>query len=58
MSSHPSAIILLCLLEAFWRGIDAFDAFDAFDSFDASDASNIEVWSSEELRRSEENYGL
>lgn len=55
MSSHPSAIILLCLLEAFWRGIDAFDAFD---SFDASDASNIEVWSSEELRRSEENYGL
>lgn len=61
MSSHPSAIILLCLLEAFWRGIDAFDAFDTFDSSDASDASdasNIEVWSSEELRRTEENYGL
>lgn len=57
MSSHPSAIILLYLLEAFWRGIDAFDAFGAFDSSDASDASNIEVWSSEELR-TKENYGL
>lgn len=55
MSSHPSAIILFCLLEAFWRGIDAFDAFN---SSDASDTSNIDIWSSEELRRTEENYGL
>lgn len=39
VSSHPSAIILLCLLGAFWRGIDASDASDASDNSVASGAS-------------------
>lgn len=45
VSSHPSAIVLLCLLGAFWRGIDASNASD---TSDASYASDVEVWRSEE----------
>lgn len=45
VSSHPSAIVLLCLLGAFWRGIDASDASEASDASDVSDVSDVSDFS-------------